>query len=97
MARLEFLRLAERELNEAGQYYDREEPGLGASFLQEVHRCLESIEASPESGAILRGSVRRRLLRRFRTPFCTGLPPAASGSSPSMNLTRRPTYWIGRE
>jgi len=71
MDRPEFHRLAERGLNEAAQYYDREELGLRSSFLQEVDRCLESIEAHPEEGAILRGSVRRRLLGRFPTRFCT--------------------------
>src|ERR671918_2449502 len=65
MDRPEFHRLAERELNEAAQFYDVEEPRLGASFLQEIDRCLQSIEAHPEAGAILRGAVRRRLLRRF--------------------------------
>ena len=65
MDRPEFHRLAERELNEAAQYYDLEDPGLGAAFLDEVDRCLQSIQAAPEAGAILRGTVRRRLLRRF--------------------------------
>ena len=51
----EFHRLAERELNEAAQYYDVEEPGLGSSFLQEVDLCLQSIAAHPEAGAILVG------------------------------------------
>ncbi len=60
----EFHRLADRELNEAAQYYELESPGLGSSFLQEVDRCLQSIEEHPEAGVILRGSVRRRLLRR---------------------------------
>ena len=49
MARPEFHRLADRELNEAAQYYEVEEPGLGSSFLQEVERGLESIEAHPRS------------------------------------------------
>jgi hypothetical protein len=31
--RVSFHRLAERELNEAAQYYDAECPGLGATFL----------------------------------------------------------------
>jgi hypothetical protein len=67
----EFRRLAERELNEAAQYYDAEEPGLGSAFLQEVDRCVHSIHAHPEAAPILRGDVRRRLLRRFLTLFST--------------------------
>ena len=50
MDRPEFHRLAEYELNEAAQYYDLEDPGLGAAFLDEVDRCLQSIRL-PRSGS----------------------------------------------
>jgi len=97
MDRPEFHRLAERELNEAAQYYDGEEPGLGSSFLQEVDRCLQSIEAQPEAGVILRGSVRRRLLRRFPYALLYKIQPSGIRILALMNLKRRPTYWVGRE
>jgi hypothetical protein len=67
----EFHRLAERELNEAAQYYDAEEPGLGSSFLQEVERCLQSIQAILRPG---RSSVVMFVAASsadFRTPFST--------------------------
>ena len=97
MDRPEFHRLTERELNEAAQYYDGEEPGLGSSFLQEVDRCLQSIEAQPEAGVILRGSVRRRLLRRFPYALLYKIQPSGIRILAVMNLKRRPTYWVGRE
>ena len=97
MDRPEFHRLAERELNEAAQYYDGEEPRLGSSFLQEVDRCLQSIEAQPEAGVILRGSVRRRLLRRFPYALLYKIQPSGIRILAVMNLIRRPTYWVGRE
>ena len=50
-------RLADRELNEAAQYYDGKTPGLGPSFI--------SVAEQSEAGVILAGTVRRRLLRRF--------------------------------
>src|SRR6266852_2006558 len=93
----EFHRLAERELNEAAHYYHLENPGLGSSFLQEVERCLQSIEAHPESGVILRGAVRRRLLRRFPYALLYKIKPSGIRILAVMNLTRRPTYWVGRE
>jgi len=37
--------LAERELNDAAQYYELESPGLGAAFLAEVEKCCEAIVA----------------------------------------------------
>jgi toxin ParE1/3/4 len=93
----EFHRLAEYELNEAAQYYDLEEPGLGAAFLEEVDRCLQSIQAAPEAGAILRGTVRRRLLRRFPYALLYKIRPSGIRILAVMNLRRRPTYWVGRE
>lgn len=92
-----FHRLAERELNDAAQYYELESQGLGASFLQEVDRCLRLIDEHPEAGAILRGAVRRRLLRRF--PYAILYKTGSVGVRvlAIMNLKRRPTYWVGRE
>jgi plasmid stabilization system protein ParE len=93
----EFHRLAERELNEAAQYYELESRGLGTSFLKEVGRCFQSIADHPEAGMILRGSVRRRLLRRFPYALLYTIKPDAIRVVAVMNLKRRPTYWIGRE
>lgn len=93
----EFHRLAERELNEAAQYYELESPGLGSSFLKEVGRCLQSIADHPEAGTILRGSVRRRLLRRFPYALLYTIKPSAIRVVAVMNLKRRPTCWVGRE
>jgi hypothetical protein len=36
--RVTFNELAERELNDAAQYYEHEESGLGVAFLAEVRR-----------------------------------------------------------
>ena len=97
MDHLEFHRLAEHELNETAQYYDLEEPGLGAVFLDEVDRCLESIQAQPEAGIVLLGDVRRRLLRRFPYALLYKIKPNGIRILAVMNLRRRPTYWLRRE
>lgn len=60
MSRLIFHRLAELELNDAAQYYERESVGLGAAFLAAVERCTESVLEFPESGVVLRKGIRRR-------------------------------------
>ena len=97
MDRPEFHQLADRELNEAAQYYELESPWLGSSFLKEIDRCLQSIEEHPEAGVILRGSVRRRLLRRFPYALLYKIKPSSIRILAVMNLKRRPTYWVGRE
>lgn len=97
MDRPDFHELAEQELNEAARYYDLEEPGLGSAFLDEVERCLQSTAEHPEAGAILQGTVRRRLLRRFPYALLYKIKPTGIRILAVMNLRRRPTYWIGRE
>jgi plasmid stabilization system protein ParE len=62
--------LAERELNDAAQYYESNGAGLGAAFLTEVQRCCDGIVEYPGAGLVMTGSVRRRLIRRF-TRSCT--------------------------
>ena len=97
MNRPEFHRLADRELNEAAQYYELQSLGVGSSFLKEIDRCLQSIEEHPEGGVILRDSVRRRLLRRFPYALLYKIKPSSIRILAVMNLKRRPTYWVGRE
>lgn len=80
---LSFHELAEQELNDAAQYYDREQVGLGAAFITDVQRCTEAIIKQPEAGPIIRGRVRRRLCRRFVTGFSKRSSPAPCGFSQS--------------
>jgi len=96
-ADVSFHRLAERELNEAAQYYELERLGLGSAFLSEVQRCLHAISEHPEAGRALVGKVRRRILRRFPYGLLYTLKPDAIRVLAVMNLKRRPAYWVGRE
>ena len=64
MARVSFHRLAERELNDAALYYERESPGLGVSFLDEIERYIGAIITNPEAGK----KIRSRLLSHQPTP-----------------------------
>lgn len=96
-AEVSFHQLAERELNEAAQYYELEQPGLGSAFLNEVQRCLRTISEHPEAGRVMLGQVRRRLLRRFPYGLLYTLKPDVIRILAVMNVKRRPAYWAGRE
>ena len=91
-----FTELAERELNDAAQYYELERPGLGIGFIAEVQRCTEAIQANPRAASVVRGTIRRQLCRRF--PY--GLLYSVAGEEirilAVMHLRRRPGYWAGR-
>jgi plasmid stabilization system protein ParE len=98
VTRLErFHALAERELNEAAQYYEAESPGLGFAFLMEVERCIGAIVEHPEAGQIQIGSVRRRLVRRFPYAVLYIIKPTGIRILAVMNTKRRPMYWVGRD
>ena len=42
--------LAERELTDAAEFYDREREGLGGTFLTEINQCIEAILEHPDAG-----------------------------------------------
>jgi toxin ParE1/3/4 len=67
--------LAERELNDAAQYYESKGACLGAAFLTEVQRCCDGIVEYPRAGLVMTGSVRRRLIRRFPYALLPGVLP----------------------
>ena len=95
--RVSFHRMAERELNEAASYYDAERVGLGAAFLDEIQRCIQSIVEHPEAAPVMIGSVRRRLSRRFPYAVVYSIRPGGLRVLAVMHAKRRPMYWAGRE
>ena len=88
--------LAKLELNEAAQYYESESPGLGQAFITAVERCTDEIIQYPEAGLVVRGSIRRRLIRRFPYAVLYRVKPTEVRILAVMNLKRRPAYWVGR-
>lgn len=94
--RVTFNSLAERELNDAIQYYENEQVGLGAAFLAEVRRCTAAIVEYPEAGPMVLGVVRRRLCQRFPYGLLYAQYDDEIRVLAVMNLKRRPNYWFGR-
>ena len=94
--RVTFNELAERELNDAAQYYEREQAGLGTAFIAEVRRCAAAVAEYPQASPVILGSIRRRLCQRF--PYGLLYQPAGDELRilAVMNLRRRPGYWVGR-
>jgi plasmid stabilization system protein ParE len=94
--RVTFNELAERELNDAAQYYEHEESGLGVAFLAEVRRCADSIAEHPQAGMVVLGTIRRRLCQRFPYALLYSVHGEELRILAVMNLKRRPGYWVGR-
>jgi len=96
MTRVSFHRLAERELNDAALYYERESPGLGVRFLDEIQRYIDAIVNNPSAGKKVRREVRRRILRKFPHGILYSVKDDGIRILAIMNLKRKPTYWVGR-
>ena len=94
--RVSFNQLAERELNEAAEYYQRESPAPSATFLAEVEHTCTQITEYPDAAPAVLGVIRRRLLRRFPYALLYRLHGDTVRILAVMNLKRRPAYWIGR-
>ena len=87
---------ARRELFETIQYYESESPGLGEAFLRIVEDGIEQLLAFPESAPVLRGRVRRKVLRRFPYSLLYSIRDGEIRVLAVMNQKRRPFYWLGR-
>ena len=78
-----FNELAEAELNDAIRYYENEQIGLGAAFLEEVRRCTAAIAEYPEAGPVVQGAIRRGLCDKCPyappTRCCMSVTPTRSG------------------
>jgi plasmid stabilization system protein ParE len=63
--RIEYHPLLALELAEIRDFYDSRSPGLGFEFVQEFERQAFNIAAMPQRWMIVRGDIRRSLMKRF--------------------------------
>ena len=88
---------AERELDEAAEFYESRVPGLGRSFSVEVERTVRLLRDYPAAGAPIGAKRRRVLVDRF--PYCI----AYEQINDSLFILavghqkRRPGYWRERK
>ena len=87
---------AEKELNDAVDYYNECQRGLGLEFAKEIYRTVKNILSFPHSWASLSENTRRCLTNRF--PY--GVIYQATAKEifiiAVMQLNREPEYWKDR-
>jgi len=91
-----FHEAADLELAEAAAFYERECPGLGAAFLDEVQTALTALAQFPEGSPLLRGRLRRTVLLRFPYALIYSLHGGQLRILAVAHEKRRPFYWHGR-
>ena len=94
---LRFDPAAQRELNEAADFYDAEDPGLGGAFLDAAERAFEQIQALSESSPISLVPVRIKVLSAFPFSVIYWVTEEVIIVLAVAHHRRRPEYWRGRE
>ena len=91
-----FLSPAEQELDDAHHWYEDQMPGLGHEFLAEIDEAVHRITTWPEAHTVLRGALRRCLIRRFPYGLIYGINGQTIVIVAVANLHRKPFYWTRR-
>ncbi len=88
---------AEAEFNEAIDYYEEIESGLGYDFALEVYSAINRSVEFPKAWSLFDDEVRRSLVRRFPHGVLYSEDPEGIFILAVMNLHRNPGYWKHRK
>jgi len=91
-----FLDVAQQEFDEAVEYYNDEESGLGDRFLLEVIDSLQRIKQFPEAWHSYTSNSRRCLTRRFPYSIVYQIFESEILVVAVAHLHRKPGYWHDR-
>ena len=84
------------EVTEASAYYEASSPRLGSTFLEEIRRSMEQVEANPEASQMIGRRVRRKPLKRFPYNLIYAAYQDRIRIVAVAHHKRRPYYWIKR-
>jgi len=87
---------AEVEIEEAYQWYEARQPGLGKDFLLRVDACLSLIQKNPYSYSVKYKQVRQALLHRFPYSVFYLVSEDAIVVIAVFHSKRNPAIWQGR-
>ena len=88
--------LAEKEFQEAVEYYNKLRTGLGIQFAEEVYSVIQRIIAFPELWTPLSSKLRRCLVTRFPYGIIYHTTDEEIFILAVMQLNRKPGYWKKR-
>ena len=94
--KINFLDIAQIELDDSIEYYNNEVPGLGDAFLAEVLSALDRIGEFPEAWHPCSKRTRRCQTRRFPYGIIYQIREQGIVVVAIANLHRKPDYWKDR-
>ena len=96
MPLVEFLDLAQNELDDTFEYYEFQQENLGYRFVDEVMNSLELIVSYPEAWTKSSASTRRCLIKTFPYGIIYQKRDNLILVVAIANLHKEPDYWVSR-
>jgi len=87
---------AQREIQEAFDWYEERGEGLGAEFLRAADACLSGVKRNPDGYQIVYGEVHRALLRKFPYALFYLIREDTIVILACFHIKRRPVDWQRR-
>lgn len=87
---------AQREIQEAYDWYEERSEGLGLEFLRAADACLSAVQRNPAAYPPVHAQVRRALLRRFPYALFYLVEAETLVLLACFNVKRSPADWQRR-
>ncbi|NBF40425.1 MAG: type II toxin-antitoxin system RelE/ParE family toxin [Spirochaetes bacterium] len=88
---------AENEFNDAIDYYEKVERGLGYDFAGEVYLCIQRTLEYPKAWTIIDDEIHRSLVNRFPFGILYAILEGHIYILAVMHLHKEPSYWKSRK
>ena len=96
MMEIRFLSLANREVDDAVQWYEAREQDLSREFLDELDRVVRLVKLYPYAAVQVEPEIRRFLFTRFPYSLIYGIDGKMIVVIAVAHQHRQPTYWADR-
>ena len=88
---------AEREVQQAFDWYEEQSKGLGLEFLRAIEACLSGVTRNPFAYTVVKiPNVRRAVIRRFPYALFYLIDDESIVVIAVFNVKRRPIDWLRR-
>ncbi|MCX6556412.1 MAG: type II toxin-antitoxin system RelE/ParE family toxin [Candidatus Aminicenantes bacterium] len=94
--KIEILQIARLEFENAQEFYELEQSGLGARFENEIRQALLRIQQYPKVWSTERKEIRRCFIHKFPYKIIYSVQKEIIVVLAFAHLHRKPDYWIDR-
>jgi len=89
-------KIVQQEFNEAKEFYEIEQAGIGVRFAKEIKNSILRIKQYPSEWPIERGEVRHYLVHKFPYKILYSIQQDSIVLLAFAHQHRKPDYWIDR-